>query len=68
LTTAPSRLEREVWPSLPASASCRAPGRRGRHPAALNFGGCLSYATARVADRPLVRKGDDFRQSDLPLA
>jgi len=41
---------------------------RGRHPAALNFGDCLAYATARLADRPLLCKGDDFRQTDLPLA
>jgi ribonuclease VapC len=41
---------------------------RGRHPAALNFGDCLSYATARVAVRPLLCKGDDFPKTDLPLA
>jgi ribonuclease VapC len=41
---------------------------RGRHPASLNLGDCLSYATARVAGRPLLAKGDDFRQTDLPLA
>jgi ribonuclease VapC len=41
---------------------------RGRHPAALNFGDCLSYATARIAGRPLLCKGDDFRLTDLPLA
>jgi ribonuclease VapC len=41
---------------------------RGRHRAALNLGDCLSYATARVADRPLLAKGDGFRQTDLPLA
>jgi ribonuclease VapC len=40
----------------------------GRHPASLNLGDCLSYATARVAGRPLLAKGDDFRQTDLPLA
>lgn len=41
---------------------------RGRHPAALNFGDCLAYATARLADRPLLCKGDDFPQTDLALA
>ena len=40
---------------------------RGRHPAALNLGDCLSYATARVAGRPLLAKGEDFRRTDLPL-
>jgi ribonuclease VapC len=41
---------------------------RGRHPAALNFGDCLAYATARVADQPLLCTGDDFAQTDLTLA
>lgn len=41
---------------------------RGRHPAALNFGDCLSYATARLAGRPLLCKGDDFPKTDLALA
>src|SRR6185436_3647517 len=33
---------------------------KGRHPASLNFGDCLSYATARVANHPLLFVGDDF--------
>jgi ribonuclease VapC len=41
---------------------------RGRHPAALSLGDCLSYATARVAGRPLLAKGENFHQTDLPLA
>lgn len=41
---------------------------RGRHPAALNFGDCHTYATARVAGRPLLCLGDDFAQTDLELA
>jgi ribonuclease VapC len=41
---------------------------KGRHPAALNFGDCLSYATARLAGRPLLCKGDDFPKTDLALA
>ena len=41
---------------------------KGRHPAALNFGGCLSYATARPAEIPLLCVGDDFPQTDLALA
>lgn len=41
---------------------------RGRHPAALNFGDCLAYATARLAGRPLLCKGDDFAKTDLALA
>ena len=41
---------------------------KGRHPAALNFGDCLSYATARAAEIPLLCVGDDFPQTDLALA
>jgi ribonuclease VapC len=41
---------------------------KGRHPASLNLGDCFSYATARVADRPLLCTGGDFAKTDLPLS
>ena len=41
---------------------------KGRHPAALNFGDCMSFAVARAADMPLLCVGDDFAQTDLALA
>ena len=41
---------------------------KGRHPAALNFGDCATYATAQLADEPLLCTGDDFSQTDLELA
>ncbi len=41
---------------------------KGRHPAALNFGDCLSYATASLARKPLLAIGQDFAQTDLELA
>ena len=41
---------------------------KGRHPASLNFGDCLSYATAVLARRPLLCVGDDFARTGLPLA
>jgi ribonuclease VapC len=41
---------------------------KGRHPAGLNFGDCFAYATASLANRPLLFKGDDFTQTDLPAA
>ena len=41
---------------------------KGRHPAALNYGDCLAYAVARLADRPLLAVGDDFPRTDLPVA
>ena len=40
----------------------------GRHPAGLNFGDCLSYATAKLADRALLFVGDDFSRTDLVAA
>ena len=41
---------------------------KGRHPAGLNLGDCLTYATAKVADEPLLCLGDDFAETDLALA
>ncbi len=38
---------------------------RGRHPAALNFGDCFSYALAVVTAEPLLFVGDDFAQTDI---
>jgi len=40
---------------------------KGRHPAALNFGDCMTYATAYLAQEPLLFVGDDFMYTDLPL-
>ena len=41
---------------------------QGRHPAALNFGDCMSYAIARLEAMPLLFKGDDFRLTDVECA
>jgi len=41
---------------------------KGRHPAALNFGDCLSYATASVARQPLLFVGGDFSRTDIHVA
>ena len=38
---------------------------KGRHPAALNFGDCFSYALAAHFDVPLLCTGDDFARTDL---
>ena len=48
-----------------ASAALDAYSRfgKGRHPAALNFGDCCSYAVASVAGEPLLCVGDDFAQT-----
>jgi ribonuclease VapC len=53
--------------ALTAVAGWRRFGR-GRHPAALNFGDCFSYALARLGDLPLLYKGDDFAQTDIAAA
>lgn len=41
---------------------------KGRHPAALNYGDCMSYAVARLAGEPLLCVGSDFAKTGLPLA
>lgn len=41
---------------------------KGRHPAALNYGDCMTYATAYVADHPLLFTGSDFAQTDIAVA
>jgi ribonuclease VapC len=38
---------------------------KGRHPAQLNFGDCLSYACAKALDVPLLFKGEDFAKTDV---
>lgn len=40
---------------------------KGRHPAALNFGDCCTYALARVSGETLLAKGSDFPRTDIPL-
>jgi ribonuclease VapC len=41
---------------------------KGRHPAALNFADCLSYALAKRADEPLLFVGNDFSETDIEAA
>lgn len=41
---------------------------KGRHPAALDFADCLSYALAKRADEPLLFIGKDFFQTDIEAA
>ena len=38
---------------------------KGRHPAALNFGDCFSYALARSLAGALLYKGADFGKCDI---
>ena len=41
---------------------------KGRHPAALNYGDCFSYALAKSLGAPLLFKGNDFSQTDVQSA
>jgi ribonuclease VapC len=38
---------------------------KGRHPAALNFGDCFSYALAKFSGEPVLAKGTDFGLTDI---
>jgi ribonuclease VapC len=38
---------------------------KGLHPAALNFGDCMTYAVAAQLNLPLLFKGADFGKTDL---
>ncbi len=41
---------------------------KGRHPAQLYFGDCLTYALARETGEELLFKGTDFGQTDIAAA
>ena len=41
---------------------------KGKHPAGLNSGDCLSYALAKFLDEPLLFKGADFPRTDVESA
>jgi ribonuclease VapC len=41
---------------------------KGRDPAGLNFGDCMSYAVARVEALPLLFVGQDFARTDVAAA
>ncbi|WJH40863.1 type II toxin-antitoxin system VapC family toxin [Aliirhizobium terrae] len=50
------------------AASAYAQWGKGFHKAALNFGDCFAYATAKEFECPLLYVGDDFTQTDLTPA
>ena len=41
--------------------------RKGRHPAALNYGDCFVYALAKTSGEPILAKGTDFASTDVAL-
>ena len=66
------RVEAEVIPfnqeHMDAAATAFIRFGKGHHPAALNFGDCMSYAVASVAGMPLLFIGEDFRRTDIAQA
>ena len=40
---------------------------KGRHPAALNFGDCFTYALAERTGYPVLCTGDDFAATDVAV-
>ena len=40
---------------------------KGRHPAALNFADCFSYALAKATGEPLLAKGTGFASTDVAV-
>lgn len=55
-------------PQLRAAQDAYRQFGKGRHPAGLNFGDCMSYALARVCDEALLFKGEDFARTDIRAA
>jgi ribonuclease VapC len=41
---------------------------KGKHPASLNFGDCMSYAASKVSGHPLLFVGKDFAKTDIVAA
>ena len=41
---------------------------KGKNPAGLNFGDCISYALSRSTGEPLLYKGTDFSSTDVASA
>ena len=70
LLVADAEIDVVAYDSVHAAAAHAAWRRfgKGRHPASLNLGDCMAYATARLAGAPLLFKGDDFAQTDIASA
>jgi len=41
---------------------------KGKHPAKLNFGDCMSYSVAKLSENPLLFVGKDFSLTDIEAA
>jgi ribonuclease VapC len=63
----------EIVPPGPAEleaayAAFVAFGKGSGHPASLNFGDLFAYAVAKTRGVPLLFKGNDFSETDIPSA
>jgi ribonuclease VapC len=66
-------LDLEVVPFSPqqailARAAFKQYGKGRQAKASLSFGDCFSYALAKDLGAPLLFKGNDFAQTDIPVA
>lgn len=52
-------------PQLRAAQAAYLRFGKGRHPAGLDFGDCMSYALAQASGEPLLYKGNDFSHTDI---
>jgi ribonuclease VapC len=68
LHTAGVRIEAVTVEQLAAARHAFRSFGKGRHPAALNFGDCFSYALSKTSGEPLLFKGDDFARTDVDRA
>lgn len=61
-------IEIVAWTEEHGRIAIAALTRFGGRPARLNYGDCMAYAVAAMADCPLLFKGDDFRHTDVAAA
>ncbi|WP_152997966.1 type II toxin-antitoxin system VapC family toxin [Sphingomonas sp. HT-1] len=61
-------IEVVPWTQAHAVLAANALGRFSGRPARLNYGDCMAYAVAALAECPLLFKGNDFRQTDIDSA
>jgi len=68
LSKAQVKIEQVTFEQAEMARSAFRSYGKGRHPAALNFGDCFSYALAKVSEEPLLFKGNDFSKTDIKQA
>lgn len=61
-------IEIVPWTEAHGRFAIDALARFGGRPARLDYGDCMAYAVAALADCPLLFKSDDFRHTDVVAA